>query len=150
MKQLTKLLAAALMIGGATVASTAPAQAGIGISIGIGVPGVYLGYDYSRPCAWYANRDLPVPRRCFDYYRGIWGPGIYVDGDFIFRDRAHWYHWRDRPDYRSWRAHDWHGGGHDWHGGDHGPHGGDHHGDHDHGGHDHGGHDHGGHDHDHH
>jgi len=133
MKSLTKILAAGLMLGGTAVAFAAPAHAQVGVSIGIGGPGFYADYDYNRPCLWYRDRDLPVPRRCYDYFYGIWGPGIYVDGDFIFRDRDHWWRWHDRPEYQHWRNHDFH-----WHGGAGG------HGDHGHGGPgwhgDHGGH----------
>ena len=50
----------------------------------------YYGYDYYRPCEYYLNNDLPAPRRCYNYFYNVWGPGLYFDGNFIFRDRAHW------------------------------------------------------------
>lgn len=110
MKPLAKILAAALMTGGLTVAFATPASAqDFGVSVDFG------GYDYNRPCEWYRYNDFPAPRRCYDYFYGIWGHGIYLDGDFIFRDRHDWWRWHDRDDYRHWRGHDFH-----WHGGDHG------------------------------
>ncbi|MDE2183272.1 MAG: hypothetical protein KGJ78_09645 [Alphaproteobacteria bacterium] len=100
----SKSLVVGAVLGAALAA--APAQAGVNFSIGIGVP-AYYGYDYYRPCDWYRWHDYPAPRRCYAYYRGYWGPSMYVDGDFIFRDRDDWYRWRDRDDYRHWRGHDW-------------------------------------------
>ena len=120
MRMITKLGAAALMLGGSAVLATTPASAGVSVGIGIGGPGPawYGDYNYDAPCSWYEDNDLPAPYRCYGYFSGIWGPGIYVDGDFIFRDRAHWGWWRDRPEYSHWRAHDWHwhAYGHGWHG----------------------------------
>lgn len=98
MKTLAKICTAALMIGGSAIATTTPANAEVGVSIGIGGLGWYGDYDYGRPCWWYRDRDLPVPRRCYNYFYSIWGPGIYIDGDFIFRDRDHWWRWHDRDD----------------------------------------------------
>jgi hypothetical protein len=150
MKSLTKVLLASVMLSGAALAVAGPASAGVDVSIGIGGPGYYADYDYNRPCWFYRTHDLPAPRRCYDYFRGIWGGGIYVDGDFLFQDRDHWWRWHDRDDYHHWRNHDfhWHGD----HGGRPGPVGHDHGGrpgqvGHDHG--DHHGNDHGDH-HDHH
>lgn len=129
------LIAAGAMFGLAMTA--APSEAGVNLSIGIGVP-AYYGYDYYRPCEWYWRHDFPAPRRCFDYYRRYWGPGLYIDGDFLFRDRDDYYRWRGRDNYRRWRGHDWRDRGDygdrgwhngegrgDWHGdrGDRGDHG---------------------------
>ena len=131
-------LCASAAIAAAAALGAQPASAHVGISIEIGTP--YVGYyDYSRPCWWYRQYDLPVPRRCYRYFYGIWGPDIFVDGDFIFRDRDDYWRWRDRDDYRHWRDHDfhWRAGDHDeglhrgWYH-DHGDWDGDHH-DHDHG-----------------
>lgn len=157
MKTLAKICAAALMLGGCVIATEPASAAGIDLSIGIGGPGWSGDYDFYRPCPWYRDYDVPVPRRCYRYFYGIWGSGLYVDGDFIFRDRDHWNRWRDRDDYRHWRNHDfhWHGGGHDgghgghdWgHDGGHGGHDGGHPGGgHPGGGHPGGGHPGGGHD----
>jgi hypothetical protein len=106
-RSLVKNLVLAGLLGGAAVATAAPATAGVSLSIGIGGP-AYYGYDYYRPCWFYRAHDLPAPARCLGYYRGIWGPRLYVDGDFIFRDRDDWRRWHDRDDYRHWRGHDWH------------------------------------------
>jgi hypothetical protein len=119
-----KILVAALMMAGTTVALSAPANAGFGVSMGIGGPGWNGYYEDNRPCWWYREYDLPAPYRCYDYFYGIWGSDIYNDEGFIFRDRDDWWRWHDREDYRHWRAHDfrWHGtSGHsdrsDWNGG---------------------------------
>lgn len=119
MKSSVKILVAALMLGGTALAVATPAEARVGLSIGIGVPGPYWGYRYDRPCWFYRAHALPAPARCYDYYRAHWGSGVYLDGNFVFGSRDAWYHWRDRDDYRHWRDH-WHGhdGGHD-HGGWH-------------------------------
>jgi hypothetical protein len=124
MRNLAKVLAVAGLAGGGIAATAAPANADVGLSIGIG-PGYYTGYDYYRPCSFYRYNDLPAPARCYRYLYGYWGRNIYVDGDFIFRDRGDWWRWHDRDDYRHWRHHDFGWRGHDehrdgWHdGGDH-------------------------------
>jgi hypothetical protein len=120
------LVVAGVLLSGASLAGT-EAQAGVSISVGIGGPPIYYGYDYSRPCWWYRERALPAPRRCYRYFYGIYGPSLFVDGDFIFRDRDDYGRWRDRDDYRRWRGHDFHRDYDRWH---------------DHGGHEHDGHDH--------
>jgi len=122
MRRLVKYCAAAVMIGGSVIAAAVPANAQVGVSVGIGVPGFYGDYDYHRPCLFYRYNDLPVPARCYGYFHGLWGSNVYVDGDFIFRDRDDWGRWRGRDDYRHWRGHggpardggrDWgHDGGH--------------------------------------
>ena len=117
MKSRAKLLVAAVMMAGAALASSAPANAGFGVSIGFDDPGWYGYYDDGRPCWWYRDYDLPAPDRCYDYFYSIWGPSIYTDGDFIFRDRDDWWRWHDRDDYRHWRAHDFHWRDRDWRGG---------------------------------
>ena len=124
MNSLAKIATAAFLMGGAAFMTAAPANAGVSLSVGIGVPGfargypAYYGYDYYRPCAFYLNNDLPAPRRCYGYFYNVWGPGLYFDGNFLFRDRAHWWRWHDRDDYRRWYAHDFGYRGHD--GGDRG------------------------------
>jgi hypothetical protein len=105
MKSLTKALLTTLILGGAAMAAASPASAGIGVSIGIGGPAYYRGYHYDRPCAFYRANDLPAPARCYGYYQGVWGSGVYLDGNFVFRNRDHWARWRGRDDYRHWRTH---------------------------------------------
>ena len=107
MKSLTRNLMVAAVLAGAAAFGTAPANAGVHLSIGLGGP-VYMGYNYERPCWWYREHDYPAPARCLDYYRGRYGSNVYVDGDFIFRDRDHWNRWHVRDDYRHWHDHDWH------------------------------------------
>jgi|SRR5579871_1843475 len=115
MRTVTKLLVAAAMLGGSALATTVPANADFSLGIGIGVPGpVWTGdYDYYRPCWWYRQYDLPAPYRCYRYYYGLWGPAVYIDGDFIFADRDDWWRWHDRDDYRHWHDHDF-AFHHDW------------------------------------
>lgn len=105
MKSLARgfLIAAAL---GAAITMSAPANAEVSFSIGIGGP-VFYGYDYWRPCGWYFDHGFPAPARCYDYYRGFWGPRLYMSDGFVFRDRDDWYRWRGRDDFRHWRGHDW-------------------------------------------
>lgn len=106
MKTTTKLGLAALMLSGSAL-MTVPASAQV--SIGIGLPGIHIwtgAYDYGRPCSYYRYYDVPAPRRCWGYLSAYWGPGIYADGDFIFRDRNDFYSWRTRPEYQHWRNHD--------------------------------------------
>ncbi|MDE2112164.1 MAG: hypothetical protein KGJ79_13555 [Alphaproteobacteria bacterium] len=114
MRSLVKVFTAALLLGGGVTAVAAPAQAGVDLSIGIGVP-AYYGYDFYRPCEFYRYHDLPAPARCYSYFYRYWGPGVYIDGDFLFRDRDDWWRWHDRDDYRHWRDHDFHWQGRaDW------------------------------------
>src|SRR5258706_8184369 len=119
MKSLTKLAIGALMLGGGTIAAAAPANAEVGVSVGIGGPGysgyyssgpAYYGYDYYRPCSFYRYNDLPAPARCYNYFYGYYGPGVFFDSDFVFRDHDDFYRWRDRDDFRHWRAPDWRAG----------------------------------------
>lgn len=108
-KPLARTLLAVLMLGGAAISGIAPAHADDwGISVGVGAPGWDGYYDDGRPCWWYRSYNLPAPRRCYSYFYGIWGPSLYLDGDFIFRDRDNLRHWHDRADYRHWRDHDFH------------------------------------------
>lgn len=105
MRSFAKLVFAGFVLGGAVLAGD-EVKAGVNISFGIGGPTVYQGYDYARPCWWYRERALPAPRRCYRYFYGFYGPSIFMDGDFVFRDRDDFGRWRDRDDYRQWRRHD--------------------------------------------
>jgi hypothetical protein len=97
-KLLPKLVLAALVAGGAvSLDAQAPAEAGVALSISIG------DYNYHRTCSYYYRHHLPAPRRCYTYMRRYWGPAIYIDGDFIFRDRSDWGRWRNRDDYYHWK-----------------------------------------------
>ncbi len=71
------------------------------------------GYESGRPCRFYVVRHLPVPVRCLAELQGNWGPHPYIDGEFAFRDHGEFLRWRDREDYRHWKAHDyaWRAGG---------------------------------------
>lgn len=134
---LSKFTLAAIVAAGTVLfGAAAPASAGVTISIGVG------GGDYywDRSCPYYYHHRLPAPLRCRGYLMRYWGPDVYVDGDFIFRDRDDYWAWHDRDDYRHWRMHefrrsewrhhDW-DHDHDWHDHDGGWH------DHDHDWHDH-------------
>ncbi len=104
MKAFSRLaLAAFAVAGAAAIGNAEPAKASVGLSIGI-----YGGgdYDYYRPCSWYRYHDFPAPHRCYRYFQGIYGPTIFVDGDFIFRDRDDFGRWHDRDEYRHWRNHE--------------------------------------------
>jgi hypothetical protein len=134
MKTLSKLAVAAVMLGGGAIASTAPANADVGFSVGVGGPGYYgyysngpsyyggygggysapyYGYSYYRPCSFYYYNELPAPPRCYNYFRDYYGPSIYFDSGFVFRDRDDYWRWHDRDDFRHWSSHNWGGGG--WH-----------------------------------
>src|SRR3974390_759986 len=100
MKLFTKLILTSTLIAGTACAVTTPANAGVGISIGIGIPGDWDGYYYAdKPCWWYARYDFPAPRHCYRYYYSLWRDNVYWDGDFIFRDRDDWWRWHDRDEY---------------------------------------------------
>ena len=109
MRTFTNCAVAALMAGGIALGASVPAQAGVGISVGIGGP-AYYGYNYSQPCRFYFNHAMPAPARCYNEYRGFYGGRAYISSGFVFRDRDDFAHWRDRDDFRHWRDHDW---GHD-------------------------------------
>lgn len=69
-------------------------------------------YDPGRSCRSYVLQHLPVPVRCMAELLGNWSPKPYIDGDLMFRNRDEWLTWKDREDYRHWKAHDyaWHAG----------------------------------------
>ena len=106
------------------------APAGAARAVDYGDYGDYGDYDYYAPCSYYRYYDLPAPARCYRYFYGYYGPALFWDGDFIFRDHDDYWRWHDRDDFHHWSGHDWgHGdwhGGHEWHG-DHDWHGGWHH-----------------------
>ncbi|GAA0574557.1 hypothetical protein [Rhizomicrobium electricum] len=65
------------------------------------------GYDPDRNCRIYVVQRLPVPVRCMAELLGNWSPKPYIDGEFMFRSRQEWLAWKDRDDYRRWKAHDY-------------------------------------------
>lgn len=118
MKQSLKYALAALLAGSAAVATTAPAQAGVSFSIGIGGGGYggyydqdYYGYNYARPCAFYFRNDLPAPARCYRDYYSYYGPSVFLSDGFVFSNRGNYGRWRDNDRFRHWRSHNW-GGSH--------------------------------------
>ncbi|MGN6515220.1 MAG: hypothetical protein ACTHLR_05195 [Rhizomicrobium sp.] len=141
MKRFGKIAMGALMLAGtavgATLSTTAPADAHVSVGIGIGVPGP--GYYAPRP--YYGNPcDSPRyryyhPNYCYgygpayygpSYYgyydQGYYGPGYYepVIGGFWFTDsfgHRHWHHGSFHGGGFHGHA-SWHGGGH-WSGGHH-------------------------------
>lgn len=106
MKTLAKIYAAAFVMGGALALTATPAMAGFSLSIGLGYPAFDGYYHYDAPCWWYRQWDLPAPRRCYSYLEYYWGPSIYTEGGFIFRDRNEWRRWRHRDAFGHWRRHD--------------------------------------------
>jgi len=112
MLKLKHLTLAALVASGAALAATAPANAAVGISIGIGGP-AYYGYDYYRPCRFYFDNHFPAPQRCYDEFRGFYGPGVYISDGFVFGSRYDYGRWSRRDDFRHWRSHDWNRDRHD-------------------------------------
>jgi hypothetical protein len=103
MKPFVKYLLAAFISAGALAAAAPPAAAHVTVSVGIPV---YYGYNYNHPCSYYFRHDLPAPGRCYAHYRHAY-PHIYLYGGFVFRDRVHYNHWRNRDDFRHWRNHRW-------------------------------------------
>jgi hypothetical protein len=65
------------------------------------------GYDPDRNCRIYVVQRLPVPVRCMAELLGNWSAKPYIDGEFMFRSRQEWLAWKDREDYRRWKAHDY-------------------------------------------
>lgn len=103
----TRTIGAAILMAGAAIALSAPASAA-GVSIGVDFGRPFTGtYDYSRPCEYYRDYDVPAPARCREYLSAYWGPAIYVDGDFIFHNRDDYSRWNQRADYQHWRKHDY-------------------------------------------
>jgi len=102
MKRFGKYAIATLMVAGtafgATLATTAPADARVAVGIGIGVPGPY----YGNPCA---NPDYRYyhPDYCYGYGPGYYGAAYPAGGFWITDSFGH----------RHWHA-GGHGDGH-WH-----------------------------------
>lgn len=65
-----------------------------------------LSYDPDRSCRYYVLQRLPVPVRCMVDLLGNWSAKPHIDGAFMFRNREEWLAWKDRADYRRWKAHD--------------------------------------------
>ncbi len=140
MKRFGKIAIAALMMAGsavgATVATTAPADAHVSVGIGIPLGGpAYVGPAPGNPC-YDARYRYYHPGYCGggpayygpDYYgyydSGFYGPGYYepVEGGFWFTDsfghrRWHGGHFGGGGFHgrSSWHSGGWHGGGGHWH-----------------------------------
>jgi hypothetical protein len=91
MNRLAKLALGAVMAGGIAVSAVPPAQAGVSIGIGVGIPGGYYG---GHPGRWCYNH----PGACGGY------AGPYIDGGY-WAGRGYWHGGR------------WWGGRERWHGG---------------------------------
>jgi hypothetical protein len=120
MKRFGKIAIGAAMLAGsavgATLATTAPADAHVSVGIGIGVPGpVYVAPPPPENPCYDARYRYYHPRYCGgaayygpDYYgyydSGFYGPGYYepVVGGFWFTDSY---------GHRRWHGGGWHGGG---------------------------------------
>lgn len=131
MNNLRKIAFAALTMTGAMGLSSAPADAGVGISLSFGSPGYRGDYDYGRPCWFYHKWNMPAPARCYRDFYGYYGSNVFITDGFVFRDRDDYGRWRYRDNYRRWTSHghgDWDHGDHrgwdrgDHHGSDHGDH----------------------------
>jgi hypothetical protein len=113
MKQTLKYALAGMLAGGAALATTAPAQAGVGVSIEFGNGGYgyygqdYYGYNYGRPCNFYFRHDLPAPGRCYRDFYSYYGPSVYLYDGFVFSSRGSYGHWRYNDNFRHWRGHNW-------------------------------------------
>ena len=122
MKRFGKLAIGALMLAGsavgATVATTAPADAHVSVGIGIGVPGpVYAGPRYyGNPC------DSPRYRYyhqgyCYGYGPAYYGPsyyGYYDQGYYgpgYYEPYAGGFWFTDSFGHRRWHGGSFHGGG---------------------------------------
>ncbi len=129
-KFLAGALAAAGIVGGATLATTAPAEAGVSVGIGVGVPGYYYGPGYYPPGACYGY-DYYYSGYCgYPTYTGavflggrwVYGPHYYRwwGGRPWFWYRGGWHNWAGwrgahfNWSHRAWGGRGWRGG---WHGG---------------------------------
>jgi hypothetical protein len=103
MNRIAKVALGALMLGGAAVATTTAAEAGVSVGIGIGAPGYYHGPYYGpyHSCSYYRYWRLPAPSRCYRDYYDYYGPSVFIDSGFVFRDRDDFARFRDRDDFRG-------------------------------------------------
>lgn len=136
MKRLKSILAGALtaagIAGGATLATTAPADAGVRIGIGVGVPGYYYGPGYYPPGPCYGYNYYYSGYCGYPVYSGpvfiggrwVYGPHYYRwwGGRPWFWNHGRWGYWGGWRGARfNWNHGGWRGGwGHGWHGGWHG------------------------------
>jgi hypothetical protein len=107
MRKLALAAAGALLMAGATVATTTPADARVVVGIGFGPgyygPGYYPG-RYCDPYSYYYN-----PYRCDGgpyYYEPIYFGGYWYRGPFRYR---YWHGHRQFWVNHGWHAHEWHG-----------------------------------------
>ena len=68
-------------------------------------PGYYHSYDYGRPCWFYRRWDIPAPARCYRDFYGYYSSDIFLNGDFVYRDRDDFGRWRHRWQGREQRRH---------------------------------------------
>src|ERR1700679_2179502 len=96
MKSLDKTIVTAAVLAGAALLGMAPAEAGVHIGIGIGIPGVAVGV---RGPAYYYGPGYYPPGPCDGYnyyYAGDCGYAVYngavlVDGVWV--NGPHYYRW---------------------------------------------------------
>ena len=98
MKTFGKLALGALLAGSAAVVTIPTANAAVGVSIGVGVPGPY----YGRSCGWYFARGLVAPGYCYNGYYGGYGPVVY--GRFGYHPYRYygWHRQYYAHPYRRW------------------------------------------------
>jgi hypothetical protein len=112
MKSLKKLALGALLLAGSAIGFSAPANAGVHVGIGIGIPGpAYYGPAYA--CDPYY--DAYDEYGCGAYYTGpVFIDGVWFNGPLRWRfwggHRQFWSHggWRVGT---GWRSGGFHGGG---------------------------------------
>src|SRR5947209_20595819 len=90
MNTIMKTALGAVMLGGAALAGTAPANAAV-VGVTIGVPGVAVGY-YGNPCyrplAWRPAYCFAPAYGAAYYGTGWYAPyGVYRGRDVVVRDR---------------------------------------------------------------
>jgi hypothetical protein len=118
MHHLTKFTLGAAALGAIAAGTSAPAQAGVHVSVGVGIPlpGVAVGVGVPAPGVWYGP---PGACAAYEYtYGAPWDCGYDSYADPVFIGGA-WYH---GPFYsRNWHGRQWfwwHGGWHvnEWRG----------------------------------
>jgi len=96
MKSLFKSAAVAAIMAGAALFASVPANAQVGVHIGIGLPGVHIGIGAP---AWYYGPGYFPPGPCDAYnryYEGDCGYAVYsgpVVFDGVVVDGPHYYRW---------------------------------------------------------
>src|SRR5580704_4917619 len=106
MYHLTKFALGAAAIG--AIAASAPAQAGVHVSVGVGIPLPGVWYGPPGPCAGYNyTYGAPWDNCGYDYYADpVYIGGVWYHGPFYSRywHGRQWFWWHG-----GWRANEWRG-----------------------------------------